>query len=82
MRAGEEQQEKDVVALQKYFVRHLSKLLLLVCCAAASKVLATTYQNANNKQEIPVVCSARHLTVPISDSLFSLSTSTVSVSLC
>lgn len=37
-------------------------LLLLL----SSKVLATTYQNANNKQEIPVVRSASHLTVHVS----------------
>lgn len=36
-------------------------LLLLL-----SKVLGTTYQNANNKQEIPAVHSASHLTVHIS----------------
>lgn len=39
---------------------------VVVLLLLSSKVLATTYQNASNKQEIPVVRSASHLTVHVS----------------
>lgn len=44
-------------------------VFVVVLLLLSSKVLATTYQNANNKQEIPVVRSASHLTVHVSVSI-------------